>query len=66
LTTNRTEVNPGYNLCLQFSPSGKINVAADETWEGKPIKKNDIIVDFNGVAMNLTGDGTEPLTAFFR
>jgi hypothetical protein len=39
-------------------------MVADET-EGYEADKNDIIVDFNGVAMNLTEDGTEPLTVFF-
>jgi dipeptidyl aminopeptidase/acylaminoacyl peptidase len=59
LTTNRTEDNPGYDVAPQFSPSG------DLTWlqmkrEGYEADKNDIIVDFKGVAMNLTGgwDGT--------
>jgi dipeptidyl aminopeptidase/acylaminoacyl peptidase len=59
LTTNRTEDNPGYDVAPQFSPSGNL------TWlqmkrEGYEADKNDIIVDFNGIAMNLTGewDGT--------
>ncbi|MFB0910765.1 MAG: S9 family peptidase [Flavobacterium sp.] len=59
LTTNKTEDNPGYDVAPQFSPSGNL------TWlqmkrEGYEADKNDIIVDFNGIAMNLTGewDGT--------
>jgi dipeptidyl aminopeptidase/acylaminoacyl peptidase len=59
LTTNKTEDNPGYDVAPQFSPSGNL------TWlqmkrEGYEADKNDIIVDFKGLAMNLTGewDGT--------
>jgi dipeptidyl aminopeptidase/acylaminoacyl peptidase len=59
LTTNRTEDNPGYDVAPQFSPSGNL------TWlqmkrEGYEADKNDIIVDFNSILMNLTAawDGT--------
>jgi Tol biopolymer transport system component len=59
LTTNRTEENPGYDVAPQFSPSGNL------TWlqmkrEGYEADKNDIIVDFKGIKMNLTAnwDGT--------
>jgi dipeptidyl aminopeptidase/acylaminoacyl peptidase len=59
LTTNRTEENHGYDVAPQFSPSGHL------TWlqmkrEGYEADKNDIIVDFNGIRMNLTAewDGT--------
>ena len=59
LTTNRTEDNPGYDVAPQFSPSGNL------TWlqmkrEGYEADKNDIIVDFKGIKMNLTAnwDGT--------
>jgi hypothetical protein len=33
--------------------------------EGYEADKNDIIVDFKGVKMNLTANGTEQLTVFF-
>jgi hypothetical protein len=51
LTTNRTEDNPGYDVALNFS-SGNL------TWlqmkrEGYEADKNDIIVDFKGIKMNL-------------
>jgi hypothetical protein len=53
LTTNRTEVNPGYDV-VQFSPSGNLTWLQMKRYEAD---KNDIIVDFNGVAMNLTRMG---------
>ncbi|SEA81665.1 Dipeptidyl aminopeptidase/acylaminoacyl peptidase [Flavobacterium gillisiae] len=59
LTTNKTEDNLGYDVAPQFSPSGNL------TWlqmkrEGYEADKNDIIVDFKGIKMNLTAnwDGT--------
>ena len=59
LTTNKTEDNLGYDVAPQFSPSGNL------TWlqmkrEGYEADKNDIIVDFKGIKMNLTSnwDGT--------
>lgn len=58
-TNNRTEENFGYDTNPAFSPSG------DLTWlqmkrEGYEADKNDIIVDFKGIKMNLTAnwDGT--------
>lgn len=58
-TTNRTESNLGYDMNPAFSPSG------DLTWlqmkrDGYEADKNDIIVSFKGMNMNLTGawDGT--------
>ena len=58
-TTNRTENNLGYDMAPQFSPKGNL------TWlqmkrNGYEADKNDIIVDFKGMQMNLTAnwDGT--------
>ncbi|MCV9930254.1 S9 family peptidase [Flavobacterium sp. LS1R49] len=58
-TTNRTEGNLGYDMAPQFSPTGNL------TWlqmkrDGYEADKNDIIVDFKGMKMNLTAnwDGT--------
>jgi dipeptidyl aminopeptidase/acylaminoacyl peptidase len=58
-TTNRTEGNMGYDTYPAFSPQGYL------TWlqmkrEGYEADKNDIIVDFKGMKMNLTAnwDGT--------
>jgi len=58
-TTNRTEDNLGYDVSPKFSPSGYL------TWlqmkrDGYEADKNDIIVDFKGIKMNLTAnwDGT--------
>ncbi|UFH36043.1 S9 family peptidase [Flavobacterium acetivorans] len=58
-TTNKTEENPGYDTAPQFSPAGYL------TWlqmkrDGYEADKNDIIVNFKGLKMNLTAswDGT--------
>lgn len=58
-TINRTEENPGYDTALQFSPTGNL------TWlqmkrDGYEADKNDLIVSFKGMKMNLTAnwDGT--------
>ncbi|MDI1256864.1 MAG: S9 family peptidase [Flavobacterium sp.] len=58
-TTNRTEGNLGYDTAPQFSPSGNL------TWlqmkrDGYEADKNDIVVSFKGMNINLTSswDGT--------
>ena len=58
-TTNRTEGNLGYDMAPQFSPTGNL------TWlqmkrDGYEADKNDLIVSFKGIKMNLTAnwDGT--------
>lgn len=58
-TINRTEENLGYDTALQFSPTGNL------TWlqmkrDGYEADKNDLIVSFKGIKMNLTAnwDGT--------
>ncbi len=52
-TINRTEENLGYDTAPQFSPTGNL------TWlqmkrDGYEADKNDLMVDFKGVKMNLT------------
>ena len=54
-TTNRTEENLGYDTEPTFSPTG------DLTWlqmkrDGYEADKNDIIVDFKGMKINLTAN----------
>ena len=58
-TINRTEGNFGYDMGPQFSPTGNL------TWlqmkrDGYEADKNDLIVSFKGMKMNLTAnwDGT--------
>jgi dipeptidyl aminopeptidase/acylaminoacyl peptidase len=58
-TSNRTEENLGYDTAPQFSPTGNL------TWlqmkrDGYEADKNDIIVSFEGININLTAnwDGT--------
>ena len=58
-TTNHTEDNSGYDTYPAFSPSGNL------TWlqmkrDGYEADKNDIVVSFKGMKMNLTAnwDGT--------
>ncbi|TDE31766.1 S9 family peptidase [Flavobacterium ranwuense] len=58
-TINRTEENLGYDTAPQFSPTGNL------TWlqmkrDGYEADKNDLIVSFKGIKMNLTAnwDGT--------
>lgn len=58
-TINRTEENLGYDTAPQFSPAGNL------TWlqmkrDGYEADKNDLIVSFRGIKMNLTAnwDGT--------
>jgi dipeptidyl aminopeptidase/acylaminoacyl peptidase len=58
-TVNRTEDNLGYDMAPQFSPSGNLSWLQMKR-DGYEADKNDIIVDFNGIKMNLTAnwDGT--------
>jgi dipeptidyl aminopeptidase/acylaminoacyl peptidase len=58
-TSNRTEGNLGYDVAPQFSPTGNL------TWlqmkrDGYEADKNDLIVSFKGMNINLTAnwDGT--------
>ncbi|UQD55379.1 S9 family peptidase [Flavobacterium sp. K5-23] len=58
-TINRTEDNLGYDMAPQFSPSGNLSWLQMKR-DGYEADKNDIIVDFKGIKMNLTAnwDGT--------
>jgi dipeptidyl aminopeptidase/acylaminoacyl peptidase len=54
-TSNRTEENLGYDIAPQFSPSGNL------TWlqmkrDGYEADKNDLIVSFKGMKINLTSN----------
>nr|WP_315142108.1 S9 family peptidase [uncultured Flavobacterium sp.] len=54
-TSNRTEENLGYDIAPQFSPSGNL------TWlqmkrDGYEADKNDLIVSFKGMKINLTAN----------
>ncbi|MDI5886862.1 S9 family peptidase [Flavobacterium yafengii] len=58
-TSNRTEENLGYDIAPEFSPTGNL------TWlqmkrDGYEADKNDLIVSFKGMKINLTAnwDGT--------
>jgi dipeptidyl aminopeptidase/acylaminoacyl peptidase len=58
-TINRTEENQGYDMAPQFSPTGNL------TWlqmkrDGYEADKNDLVVSFKGMNLNLTSgwDGT--------
>ncbi|HEX8575121.1 MAG TPA: S9 family peptidase [Flavobacterium sp.] len=62
-TINRTVGNPGYDVAPQFSPAGHL------TWlqmkrDGYEADKNDIIVDFKGIKMNLTADWDGTVESF--
>jgi dipeptidyl aminopeptidase/acylaminoacyl peptidase len=58
-TLNRTEENLGYDVAPQFSPSGNLTYLQMKR-DGYEADKNDLIVDFKGLKINLTAawDGT--------
>jgi len=58
-TTNRTENNLGYDTAPQFSPTGNLSWLQMQR-DGYEADKNDIIVSFKGMKINLTAswDGT--------
>lgn len=58
-TVNRTEDNLGYDVAPKFSPTGNLSWLQMKR-DGYEADKNDIIVDFKGIKMNLTAnwDGT--------
>ena len=62
-TTNRTEGNLGYDTNPAFSPTGNL------TWlqmkrDGYEADKNDIIVDFKGLKINLTANWDGSVNSF--
>lgn len=62
-TTNRTEENLGYDTNPAFSPTGNL------TWlqmkrDGYEADKNDIIVDFKGLKINLTANWDGSVSSF--
>jgi dipeptidyl aminopeptidase/acylaminoacyl peptidase len=58
-TINRTEGNSGYDTAPQFSPAGNLSWLQMKR-DGYEADKNDIMVEFKGMKMNLTAnwDGT--------
>jgi len=58
-TVNRTVENLGYDVAPQFSPTGNLSYLQMKR-DGYEADKNDIIVDFKGIKLNLTSnwDGT--------
>lgn len=58
-TTNRTESNLGYDTNPQFSPTGNLSWLQMKR-DGYEADKNDIVVNFKGMNINLTAnwDGT--------
>ena len=58
-TINRTESNFGYDMNHAFSPQGYLSYLQMKS-DGYEADKNDIIVDFKGIKLNLTAswDGT--------
>lgn len=62
-TTNKTEGNLGYDVAPQFSPTGNF------TWvqmkrDGYEADKNDLIVSFKGMNLNLTSNWDGTVDAF--
>ena len=62
-TTNRTQENLGYDTNPAFSPTGNL------TWlqmkrDGYEADKNDIVVDFKGLKINLTANWDESVSSF--
>ena len=62
-TINRTEGNLGYDMAPQFSPAGNL------TWlqmkrDGYEADKNDLIVSFKGMKMNLTANWDGSVDSF--
>ena len=58
-TVNRTVENLGYDVAPEFSPTGNLSYLQMKR-DGYEADKNDIIVDFKGIKLNLTSnwDGT--------
>ena len=63
ITKNLTEENKGYDMNPQFSPTGNL------TWlqmkrDGYEADKNDIVVSFKGIKMNLTANWDGSVNSF--
>ncbi|MEO8234028.1 MAG: S9 family peptidase [Flavobacterium sp.] len=62
-TSNRTEANLGYDTNPVFSPQGNLTYLQMKR-DGYEADKNDIIVDFKGMKMNLTANWDNSVASF--
>ena len=62
-TTNRTEANLGYDTNPAFSSTGNLAYLQMKR-DGYEADKNDIIVDFKGLKMNLTANWDDSVSSF--
>ena len=62
-TSNRTEANLGYDTNPVFSPQGNLTFMQMKR-DGYEADKNDIIVDFKGIKMNLTANWDNSVSSF--
>lgn len=62
-TVNRTEGNMGYDTAPQFSPTGNLSWLQMKR-DGYEADKNDIIVDFKGMKINLTANWDGSVSSF--
>ncbi|SFB10608.1 Dipeptidyl aminopeptidase/acylaminoacyl peptidase [Flavobacterium swingsii] len=62
-TINRTEANLGYDTNPVFSPQGNLTYLQMKR-DGYEADKNDIIVDFKGIKMNLTANWDNSVASF--
>ena len=62
-TSNRTEANLGYDTNPVFSPQGSLTYLQMKR-DGYEADKNDIIVDFKGLKMNLTANWDNSVASF--
>ncbi|WP_395060283.1 S9 family peptidase [Flavobacterium sp.] len=62
-TINRTEANLGYDTNPVFSPQGNLTYLQMKR-DGYEADKNDIIVDFKGIKMNLTANWDNSVSSF--
>jgi dipeptidyl aminopeptidase/acylaminoacyl peptidase len=62
-TSNRTEANLGYDTNPVFSPQGYLTYLQMKR-DGYEADKNDIIVDFKGIKMNLTANWDNSVSSF--
>jgi dipeptidyl aminopeptidase/acylaminoacyl peptidase len=62
-TINRTEANLGYDTNPVFSPQGNLTYLQMKR-DGYEADKNDIIVDFKGMKMNLTANWDNSVASF--